>query len=91
MTTNEVLAKIFSQSPLPNRLKTRKQRWLRGKLKETAICSLIREYSDYSTRIEVEKKEYVSNCCSSSIIESEDQITYFCGDCKDACDRVETE
>ena len=32
----EVLDEVFSQSPLPNRLKTPKQAWLKGKLGPTA-------------------------------------------------------
>lgn len=50
-TAKSVLAEIFSQSPLPNRLKVPKQQWLAGKLKETGQARIIREFSDYTPRL----------------------------------------
>ena len=43
----EVLADIFNQKPLPNRLKTPKSQWLKGKLGLTGAARIIAEYSDY--------------------------------------------
>jgi hypothetical protein len=51
-TMNEVLAEVFAISPLPNKLKSYKKRWKEGKLKSTAIVSVIERYSDYEIVID---------------------------------------
>lgn len=50
-STTEILSKIFTQSPLPNELKTPKQRWRQGRLGPGAIISIIEKYSDYKCSI----------------------------------------
>ena len=49
---SEVLAEVFAISPLPNKLKSYKKRWKDGKLKSTAIISVIERYSDYEIVID---------------------------------------
>lgn len=51
-TINQVLVEVFAISPLPNKLKSYKKRWKEGKLKSTAIISVIERYSDYEIVID---------------------------------------
>ena len=44
---DEVLQEVFSQKPLPNKLKMPKKRFQEGNLKELAKINIIRKYSDY--------------------------------------------
>lgn len=53
---DEILAEIFSRSPLPNELKMPKKRWERGELKSLATISIIEKYSDYTCEIVCNKK-----------------------------------
>lgn len=53
---NDVLAEIFTQKPLPNRLKVPKQQWLAGKLGLTGSARIIEEYSDWQVEAVCIKK-----------------------------------
>jgi len=47
----EVLKEIFSQSPIPNKLKKPKRDFEKGIMRETAMVRIVKEYSDYEVRI----------------------------------------
>jgi hypothetical protein len=53
---SDVLTEIFNQKPLPNRLKTPKSDWLKGRLGLTAIARIVAEYSDYEVFSVCKKK-----------------------------------
>jgi len=57
VTVEQVLEDIFTVSPLPVALKSSKHRWQEGTLKETAICRIIWEYSDYEVKLKIIVKQ----------------------------------
>ena len=56
MTTDEILSKIFSQTPLPNNLKQPKKNWLEGKMGHLAAINTIERYSNYTCIITLVEK-----------------------------------
>lgn len=56
MTIEELLSDLFGRSPLPNRLKSQKQRFEAGTLGLAAQIRIIEEYTDYKCEIICTKK-----------------------------------
>ena len=52
-TIDEVLKEVFSQSPLPNRLKTPKKRFEAGELGVASKISIVENYTAYKIGVEV--------------------------------------
>jgi len=55
MTIHQVLTELFKQSPLPNRLKSQKQRFDAGTLGLAAQIRIVEEYTDYRCTVVCEK------------------------------------
>lgn len=55
MPIKEILSTIFAQTPLPNRLKSQKQRYEAGTLGLAAQVRIVEEYTDYRCSVVCEK------------------------------------